>query len=371
MRKYDFIFVLPEPYILSYPPGGVDIVYRLSNYLASKKYKTGILFVRIDDNTKYKKSIRSILLNYLFRKFTHSIFRYNSILTFVDKIIGSHYDYSILKKVDLIFDNDNNLDASRIFATAWPTAYRVNEYLDKHNTKGFYLIQNFEDNKLFSGNNYNKASKTYKLKRLRKVVVCNGLYKRFKDEKPLQFNVGIDKIFSLYIEPIKRNKYTILLPLRKGSSKGSVYALEAAKILRNKSKDFKFLAFGDVNKKRVPKYIEYYYQPSHKNLVNIYNKASIFVFPSIIEGFGLPPLEAMACGCATVISESIGVDQYAQNNFNCIKIPVRDSIAICKAVELLIKNDDIKYKIINNGIKTANKFSYDLMFKDFGRIFKI
>lgn len=42
--------------------------------------------------------------------------------------------------------------------------------------------------------------------------------------------------------------------------------------------------------------------PDDETLINLYKNAGLFVFPSLYEGFGLPPLEAMACGCAVAAS---------------------------------------------------------------------
>ena len=47
---------------------------------------------------------------------------------------------------------------------------------------------------------------------------------------------------------------------------------------------------------------------SDENLINLYNYAKLFVFPSLYEGFGLPPLEAISCNCS-VISSNIPVLQ--------------------------------------------------------------
>jgi len=51
----------------------------------------------------------------------------------------------------------------------------------------------------------------------------------------------------------------------------------------------------------------------NEDLPGLYNLASLFVFPSLYEGFGLPPLEAMACGCPTVVSDASSLPEVCQN----------------------------------------------------------
>ena len=42
---------------------------------------------------------------------------------------------------------------------------------------------------------------------------------------------------------------------------------------------------------------------SDEELMALYRHASVFVYPSLYEGFGIPPLEAMMCGCPVVVSD--------------------------------------------------------------------
>lgn len=54
---------------------------------------------------------------------------------------------------------------------------------------------------------------------------------------------------------------------------------------------------------------------SQKKLKHLYSTARIFVFPSLYEGFGLPPLEALACGCPRVLCSRIEATQEVCGNF--------------------------------------------------------
>lgn len=54
------------------------------------------------------------------------------------------------------------------------------------------------------------------------------------------------------------------------------------------------------------------------------NLSHIFISTSWWEGFGLPPLEAMACGCAVILSNSGGVNEYAQLDDNCLMFDPRN-----------------------------------------------
>src|SRR5438093_12417864 len=48
---------------------------------------------------------------------------------------------------------------------------------------------------------------------------------------------------------------------------------------------------------------------SQEELVSLYSNAAVFCFPSLYEGFGWPPLEAMACGCPVVASSTTAIPE--------------------------------------------------------------
>ena len=99
-------------------------------------------------------------------------------------------------------------------------------------------------------------------------------------------------------------------------------------------------------------------------LVRILNSSKIFINASDSEGFANTPLEAMACGLA-VITTTPGTEEYAVDGKNCLIVPTYNSKAIEDAVRKLLENDTLRNKLIQNGLETAKRFSWDKSRKEF------
>lgn len=94
-------------------------------------------------------------------------------------------------------------------------------------------------------------------------------------------------------------------------------------------------------------------------LADLYNRYSIFIDPSDFQGFGMMGLEAMACGCACVMTNVGGILDYAINDYNC-KLNDPDDIAgFVKSINNILGDTGLKKKIITNGFETANNFSLE------------
>lgn len=93
-------------------------------------------------------------------------------------------------------------------------------------------------------------------------------------------------------------------------------------------------------------------------IANVYKRSDIFISTSLWEGFGLPPLEAMACGCAVITSDSGGVDEYAIPEKNCLMYKPKDEIQLQEQLCRLIENKELRNRLAINGIQTASLFDW-------------
>lgn len=93
-----------------------------------------------------------------------------------------------------------------------------------------------------------------------------------------------------------------------------------------------------------------------EDLPGIYNAASLFVFPSIYEGFGLPPLEAMMCGVPVITSNSSSLPEVIGDAG--IMVDPYDSAALAVAINQALTEDSLRTTLIRKGLERAKLFSW-------------
>jgi glycosyltransferase involved in cell wall biosynthesis len=94
------------------------------------------------------------------------------------------------------------------------------------------------------------------------------------------------------------------------------------------------------------------------DLPNIYSAATAFVFPSLYEGFGLPPLEAMACGTISVVSRNSSLIEVMGNCGILIDDPL-DPEEISARILEAIKEDTSPNDLVRRGLERAKKFTWE------------
>jgi glycosyltransferase involved in cell wall biosynthesis len=103
----------------------------------------------------------------------------------------------------------------------------------------------------------------------------------------------------------------------------------------------------------------------------VFKNTDIYVDASLHEGFGLIPLEAMACGAVVICSDSGGVNEYLKNGSNGILVSdVNKAEKYIEAILALKNNRDELKKLQLGGIETAKSFSEQIAFNKYLSYFK-
>lgn len=155
-----------------------------------------------------------------------------------------------------------------------------------------------------------------------------------------------------------------------GHDKGFIYLFNAIVLYPSEIKlliggrETQGIVLNDKIKKRfeLMGYVEY--------LHDFYKKVSIYIQPSVVEGFGITPLEAMSYGRPVVVAEGAGVSELITDGHNGFVIPIRDVQAIIDKIQYFKDNPDEIKRMGLNARKTAEKYSWKIIRKNYIDLYK-
>ena len=93
------------------------------------------------------------------------------------------------------------------------------------------------------------------------------------------------------------------------------------------------------------------------DLPAVYSGAALFVFPSLYEGFGLPPLEAMACGVPVVTSNVSSMPEVAGDA--ALLVDPRDVDGLAAAIVRVLRDEELRDRLRGAGVARARRFSWE------------
>ena len=157
--------------------------------------------------------------------------------------------------------------------------------------------------------------------------------------------------------------------------KNAKILLDVAKKLENENVLFKIGGKGKgldalIKKKKSLKLknVEFVGFIPEKKLNNFYNSLDLFIVPTIYDGFSLPGLEAMACGCPIISSNTSALPEVVGNAG--ILVNPLDPKEISKAIQKLIKDKKLRRIMGKKSIIHAKKFRFDQGAKETLKIYK-
>jgi glycosyltransferase involved in cell wall biosynthesis len=96
---------------------------------------------------------------------------------------------------------------------------------------------------------------------------------------------------------------------------------------------------------------------SDADLVALYNAAELFVFPSLYEGFGFPPLEAMSCGTPVIASDAASIPEVVADA--AILVQPLNVQGWTEAMYQVLSNQSLREELINKGFRRVREFSWE------------
>jgi len=111
-----------------------------------------------------------------------------------------------------------------------------------------------------------------------------------------------------------------------------------------------------VHRHQLHKYVRFLGYMPEETLAVMYRLASVFVFPSLYEGFGLPPLEAMASGTPVVTSNLSSLPEVAGDA--AVLVDPYDPQAIANGIHLVLTDESLRRDLRRKGLARAGQFSW-------------
>jgi len=131
-----------------------------------------------------------------------------------------------------------------------------------------------------------------------------------------------------------------------------------------KANDYDVVLTGTTNSRifrnavpEVPSRVRHLGYVSDGELRALYEGAACFLYPSLYEGFGLPPLEAMACGCPVVVSRSGSLPEVCGDA--ALYCDPLDPADIARATSSVVGSPTLRSELASLGIQRAKHFTWE------------
>lgn len=189
-------------------------------------------------------------------------------------------------------------------------------------------------------------------------AVDRTLFQREKNENQIQKTVekfSLPSCYFLFVGNLKphKNLRGLLLAMRQVDS-------DIKLVIVGKSDGMKHVDTGALMYEKYPELknrILWLSSVASEELPILYQLAKALVFPSYYEGFGLPPLEAMSCGCPVIASNAASLPEVCGQA--ALYVSPEDWGQIALAMKKIKDNVELKKELIRKGYQNEQRFSWE------------
>ncbi len=341
-RRCRITFVLPGRGL----DGGIRVVVACGNRLVERGYDVSIVCLK----NRWGRRPRAVL---------------KRLRTDVPRALGLRRDHlddftGRLSFVDAKGFSRGVFDGDAVIATHWMTASLVADLPSSRGRK-YYFIQGAE--REFFGPA--DVDATWRLP-MHKIVISRRLQEmardRFDDPNATLMPNAVDH--ELFHAPVRQmhDPPTVGILYARYHHKGFDVASQVIREVRGRISDLRVVCYGAVKPSRLlplPAGSEFYYRPAQKRLRAIYASCDVWLCTSRSEGFGLPPLEAMACRCPVVMTKVSGAAEYLEDGVNGYVTDVDAVSALADRVLRVLSSSRDWERMSDAAYETSKRFDWD------------
>jgi glycosyltransferase involved in cell wall biosynthesis len=249
-----------------------------------------------------------------------------------------------------------------VLATSWPVAHDVAAF-DASRGRKVHVVFHHE-----SGTGpEERVAAIYRLPFHRMTlsrVVRDSVASRFGCEIHDVVPAGVDT--ARFFPDGERVADTVLMLYHNDPRKGADDGIRALTRLRERHPRVRVRMCGTVIPAGLPSWIDYDFHPPDAALRRCYSSSTAFLYPSRYEGFGLPPLEAMACGCPVVTTDVGAVSEFAEDGGNALVARPGDVAGLADRLERVLRDRTLASGLTARGLETAARHAVQRVAPAFG-----
>jgi len=365
--------------------GGVRAIFEVANGLSERGYSVEILAlggyynwfdVRVPVRyVSIPPPLNNILSLYRVLRLRRKSYYVTAVEGFAKKF-GFHADL-----IKLLAENIPKADIH--IATWYPTALAL--WFAEGKSKKFYFLQDFPELVLEVSGKYGLRVFDVTLRLPFDAFLCNSSYtknlvlERQPNARTIITGIGVNtQVFKPCGSRLMKvkGKGAVMIILRGLKFKGDDVSVKALNIVTQKHPIHALIVGKSSTVKKLfnsvkPQFTyEIFEDVNDYMLAKLYSSADVFLFTSYAESFGLPPLEAMACGTPVVTTDCIGNRDYAINEVNSLIVPPGDVKALAEAVIRVLNSSELRKKLIEGGLRTAEQWKWDSVVDKFEQAIK-